>query len=72
MATERHTNIVITENLYLTGLVEKDIFSDEQELVLVEGKFDLNPDKSYWKNRKEFLKEQIEKKKEVLKNQNAK
>lgn len=30
MAIERHTNIVITDKLYLQSMVETDIFKDEQ------------------------------------------
>lgn len=67
MATERHTNIVISDKLYLESMVEKDLFSDEQELILVEGKIELTSENSYWKGRKEFLQTQIDKKKALLK-----
>lgn len=67
MAIERHTNIVISDKLYLESMVEKDLFSDEQELILVDGKISLSSENSYWKGRKEFLQAQIDKKKALLK-----
>lgn len=67
MAIERHTNIVISDRLYLESMVEKDLFSDEQELILVEGKIELTNENTYWKGRKEFLQTQMDKKKALLK-----
>ena len=67
MAIERHTNIVITDKLYLESMVEKDIFKDEQELIFVEGHISINSRVNYMIGRKEFLEEQIEKKKNIVK-----
>ena len=67
MATERHTNIVISDKLYLESMVEKDLFSDEQELIYVDGHISMGTKVSYMTGRKEFLEEQIEKKKALLK-----
>ena len=65
---ERNVNMVVNSQLYLKGLVEKDLFSDEQELIQVEGKLSLEFDNAYLRGRKEFLKDQIEKKKNILEN----
>lgn len=65
---ERNVNMVVNSQLYLKGLVEKDLFSDEQELIHVEGKLSLEFDNAYLRGRKEFLKDQIEKKKNILEN----
>lgn len=67
MGIERDVNVVISEKLYLESMVERDLFSDEQEMILVDGKILLTSENSRWKNRKEFLQTQINKKKELLK-----
>lgn len=48
-------------------MVKRDLFSDEQELIFVEGHISLNSDNSYYTSRANFLTEQIEKKKTLLK-----
>ena len=67
MAIERQTNIVITDKLYLESMIEKDIFKDEQELIFVEGHISMKSRINYMTGRKEFLEEQIEKKKNIVK-----
>lgn len=63
---ERETNSVFNDKQYLTNMIERDLFSNEQELIQVEGHISLKPDNSYYKGRAEFLTEQIEKKKALL------
>jgi len=72
MGKERYTNVVTTEKLYLEDLVERDLFKDEQQLILVDFKVSSTSENNYWKKRREFLREQIEKKKSLLKKINNK
>jgi len=66
MITERGTNLVITDKLYLTSMVEMDVFGDEQELIHVDGKISMDETNLYLRGRKEFLETLIKKKKVVL------
>jgi len=63
---ERQTNIVISDELYLTSMVEKDIFGDESELIHIDGHIAMGTKVNYMQGRKEFLEQEVNKKKEIL------
>jgi len=67
MLKERQINIVLSTELYLKSMVEVDIFKDEAELIHVTGHISMNNNVAYMTGRKEFLEEQIEKKKNIVK-----
>lgn len=67
MLKETQTNIVITTELYLISMVEVDILKDELNLVNVEGHISMDSRTAYMIGQKGFLNEQIEKKKNIVK-----